>query len=81
MSQSRRLLLFGLLSCYLSAAFSAIEFLTYGTAAGDLQLTPGNTASFVELAVDTPVEFYGRLFNSVFVSLFACSSTQDANSK
>lgn len=68
MSHTNHLLLWVLLSCCLGAALGSIEFIAYGVSSGDLQLTPDSASSSAELSLDMPIIYYGRTFNSVFVS-------------
>lgn len=58
--------------CSWAAVLGAIQLLPYGTMAGDLQLIPDSATSSAELTLNTPIIFYGRGFNSAFVSFYLC---------
>lgn len=58
-------------SCWDAALGSAIQFLPYGMDVADLQLVPDSVNfSSAEITLNTPIRYYGRTFNSAFVSFY-----------
>ena len=66
---NRQMLLLLLCWVYLGAALGDIGFFSYGASSGDLQLMPDAATSSAELSLDTPFVYYGKTFNSLFVSV------------
>ena len=74
---NRQMLLLLLCWAYLDAALGDIDFFSYGASSGDLQLMPDAATSSAELSLDTPFLYYGKTFNSVFVSVACCVHAND----